>query len=443
MSDPRTTQNAARLSEDIGDVLSAIRRLIAEDEALAEVRPGRADDAIDEDAGDFLARRYGGNAALARRLAGSEEAGGAGYRQPARLAEVVARDAEDEFQDEVDGDSWPLGSLANAPEAARPALVAAPQAAAARILRHDIAEERVAAPRVQNDLARSLSASLREDSAAPQHEDRVPGLSLAAVPLPAEATFQRAAGVDGGAPPSFVTPLRLDAARRVPAAHDETPAASRNSSGWRSWIRPEPPLQRRVIFAPPVVQMADEPRAAAATTEEDGFAEAFDWKARMRPDPVATAPEAAPEDPAGADSPVLRAVRRSGWVDADAHSAEQPAPAAREADLAQTAGVPHRQAAFSEVMEALDSADAEAVSEAVSLAPEAAQATADIQAPAAGQGALAEAPPEADEESIRELLRDMIREELHGELGERFSRNLRAVIRREVASAIEDFLDRV
>ena len=47
MSDARLPQDAARLSEDIGDVLSALRRLIAEDEALSLARDrigaGRAD----------------------------------------------------------------------------------------------------------------------------------------------------------------------------------------------------------------------------------------------------------------------------------------------------------------------------------------------------------------------------------------------------------------
>jgi len=50
--------------------------------------------------------------------------------------------------------------------------------------------------------------------------------------------------------------------------------------------------------------------------------------------------------------------------------------------------------------------------------------------------------PEDEEQSIRDLLRDMIQEELHGELGQRFARNLRAVIRREVAAAIDDQIDR-
>ena len=44
---------------------------------------------------------------------------------------------------------------------------------------------------------------------------------------------------------------------------------------------------------------------------------------------------------------------------------------------------------------------------------------------------------------IRKTIRAMIQEELHGELGERFSRNLRAVIRREIASAIENQMDRL
>ena len=71
MADPRFSQNAARLSEDIGDVLTAIRRMIADDDALSSardnIRSGRGD-VVRDDAGEFLARRYGGNAALARQM---------------------------------------------------------------------------------------------------------------------------------------------------------------------------------------------------------------------------------------------------------------------------------------------------------------------------------------------------------------------------------------
>jgi hypothetical protein len=71
MGDPRFSQNAARLSEDIGDVLTAIRRMIADDDALSSARDSiRADRTglVQDDAGEFLARRYGGNAALARQM---------------------------------------------------------------------------------------------------------------------------------------------------------------------------------------------------------------------------------------------------------------------------------------------------------------------------------------------------------------------------------------
>lgn len=58
----------------------------------------------------------------------------------------------------------------------------------------------------------------------------------------------------------------------------------------------------------------------------------------------------------------------------------------------------------------------------------------------------AQADPSADardgDRPIRELLREMVQDELNGALGERFSANLRAVIRREVAAAIDTYLDR-
>lgn len=43
-----------------------------------------------------------------------------------------------------------------------------------------------------------------------------------------------------------------------------------------------------------------------------------------------------------------------------------------------------------------------------------------------------------DAEALRNRLNEMIREELQGEMGARFSSNIRAVIRREVASAVDD-----
>ncbi|MDO5612900.1 MAG: hypothetical protein Q4G14_06605 [Paracoccus sp. (in: a-proteobacteria)] len=78
MNDMTHPNSAARISDDIGDVLSAIRRLIAEDEAFADGAAPDADAAPVGD-GDLLAHRYGGNAALARRFAA-----------PHRLEDAVA-----------------------------------------------------------------------------------------------------------------------------------------------------------------------------------------------------------------------------------------------------------------------------------------------------------------------------------------------------------------
>ena len=52
-------------------------------------------------------------------------------------------------------------------------------------------------------------------------------------------------------------------------------------------------------------------------------------------------------------------------------------------------------------------------------------------------GARADAPI-LDEESLRDLINGIVREELQGELGERINRNLRKLIRREIASILEE-----
>ncbi len=46
--------------------------------------------------------------------------------------------------------------------------------------------------------------------------------------------------------------------------------------------------------------------------------------------------------------------------------------------------------------------------------------------------------PILDEESLRDLINGIVREELQGELGERINRNLRKLIRREIASILEE-----
>ena len=288
MADPRFSQNAARLSEDIGDVLTAIRRMIADDDALSSARDSiRADRTglVQDDAGEFLARRYGGNAALARQMVGT---------------------------------------------AVRPAPAPA-------------VEEVVETPPVPQFILRARPEVV---------------------------------------PPADAAPLRLGAERRV--EQPETP----KPSGWRSWLRPE------LREAAPQVEAAPAPAADSfsalvddSAEDEDDFAEAFDWKARMRP-------EIEEPKPVALAAGKLSEQRASGWVMSPDHGA---------------------------------------VDTVAHLAAEAAAFDAE-------QRAVADADDE--DRAIRELLREMVQEELNGELGQRFSANLRAVIRREIAAAIDAHLDR-
>lgn len=286
MGDPRFSQNAARLSEDIGDVLTAIRRMIADDDALSSARAGSHAGhpaTVQDDAGEFLARRYGGNAALARQM--------------------------------VD-------------RAARPVPAVAP-----------------------------------------------PAMSPAAEPpsQPIRQTVLRT-GAEA-AQVSINVPLRLEAERRV----DEVA----RPTGWRAWLRPD--------SHGPVVQTGTLPAVSTTVTcgttaeDEDDFAEAFDWKVRMRPEIIT------PEAPAAIQA-LPGEQRMSGWVQSGAQSGPD------------------------------------------TVAQLAAEAAAFDAEECAHSG--------ADDFAIRNHLRDMVQEELNGPLGERFSANLRAVIRREIAAAIDAHLDR-
>lgn len=349
-------QSAARLSEDIGDVLTAIRRLIAEDEALVAARDRLAaervsrDGIIDEDSADFLARRYGGNAALARRLAQSSP-----RPEPAQQHE-----------------GWPLGQLANAPDAARPSAAPAMEA-----------------PQPRNQLARILSS---QSAAATDQPDMPVSPRRDGQPVKAQTTAE--------------PPLRLEPERRAdPALRVTVP-----EFGWRSAIRAELPLGR---YQPAPGEAGDAGRQAARAfaamvDDEDDFAEAFDWKARMRPDPEKRASSSQPEI-AQASQPVASLnPQRSG-------RATEPA-----GPLADAAG--HDDACSGSPLSAKPATGG---------------------AGGAGVVTITGLSPEDEEQSIRELLREMIQAELHGELGQRFSGNLRAVIRREVAAAIDDQLDRL
>ena len=383
----RHPQSAARLSEDIGDVLSTIRRLIAEDEALstardrlhatraAAARATAPDPApisalpscgvIEDDTGEFLARRYGGNAALARRLASrlavADVPGGA-------TAPCAATSAEPE---------WPLGERANAPGAARPAV--AP-------LRLDTPAEPSPAERFAALLDDEDAFAEAFELKARQAEPVAPAEPQPPVP-------------DDQAPvvlPPFMAAHR-PAVQAAPAA--PTPPVARSSGGTPAAEAAAGP--RPVLASPWGGDAGAEIRAGAAVARRRGGFALGHWpRTAETPPPVAPQISAAPEitaaPPAAPQHPAYR------------HSGPQ--------------GV---------------------ATERMAAPPDQWTAAADPEMPPAGAVSAGAAEIAAlSDVGLRDLLREMIQEELHGELGERFSRNLRSVIRREVAAAIDDQLDR-
>lgn len=297
MADPQTRQNAARLSDDIGEVLSAIRRMIADDDALSHARNrlradgnARTDDVVQVDAAEFLARRHGGQAALARQM----------VENGPRAASAFARPGD-----------------------------------------------RTAVPRFI--LRKGPAAIPPEPEAAP--------------------------------PAAEIAPLHLGGDRISPEA------ASPRPTRWRAWLRPDPAAAAADVSG--VAPQAVTPAAPVIDEDGDDFADAFDWKARMRP-AIETAV------PTGGVPKALSGPRPSVW--------------------AATPGAPDTVAL---------------------LAAEAAAFDAGTQAENDRSSG-----GEVDDQAIRDLLRQMVQDELNGELGERFSANLRIVIRREIAAAIDTHLDR-
>ncbi|AUH65403.1 hypothetical protein CX676_15535 [Paracoccus zhejiangensis] len=407
-------QEAARLSEDIGDVLSAIRRLIAEDEAqdFARDRLLRQQSAVEEprkDAGEDLAERFGGNAALARQLvrdgrAAADRAGAA----PAGPNFI----------------EHPL-------TAPRPRLIADLQVPPARAVHAELVARR--------------DPPLRHES----------GESSAAGALP---------------------PLRLDRADRV----DSRLVADQGSGDQAAEIWPDDFADFYKVGPDPI---PSDPIPATFTqrTEDDDFAEAFEAKSRMRPEvlmpvrggaaaddatPVAEAE--APETEAGEHAEVIgtetgptdfwaaylqigdevamhreveevtppidhgddAAIAAAGWTGMAIPSCISPDPFAEDLDDPASAST-----------EAEADQPADGSKNPVATPPdevETVRASGPDYIPGSGPSALP-----TDDDQLRDLIREMIQEELHGELGQRFSRNLRAVIRREVAAAIDEHLERI
>lgn len=416
MNDLSRPHSAARLSEDIGDVLSAIRRLIAEDEALDYARDRLQRQQPADDAGEALAERFGGDAALARQM---------------------VRDSAARREHPASTGPTPVFS-----------------------------DHRLTAQRAR---------LVADPDMVPAH-----GLHPALVAR-REPPLRR--GGDATAEPRPLLPLRLGDSDRV----DSAILADQELDDWSDAIGPQ--TIAHLFAAMPPLPSAE---AISVRSPDDGegadFAEAFDAKARMRPEP----PAQDLGDPALSvmdvrlPAPAPAAIDDEGDLSGNgAASGDAGEPADFWAAYLQSQGPldPHQ----GDDQAAVDDPD---IAEAVPATAEISRVTAAMTIPAypdepqpcdvevtlepeqiaeaACDGALAqigaesesapaqtppqgasgageqEADPEdADAAVIHAVIREIIQEELHGELGQRFSRNLRAVIRREVAVAIDEHLERI
>lgn len=392
MNDMSRSQSASRISEDIGDVLGAIRRLIADDEALDYSRndQGRLSDApvkaVDShrDDAQALAARFGGAAALARRMVQDSAALTAAQKDNGGSSAPNAR-------------AWPH-------------LVADRQIPAARPLVPGI-------------------VALRDQPARQGSHRPVADLAMES------------------------TPLRLGEADRVGALAQNDPDDAPDGTlqgGAQS-------ASQCAVSAPSAITISDD------LDDLDDFAEAFDAKARMRPDvfsvdiaPAVELHEAEETDmraegmetdlgmpQADAADPFLQAYT------AHADDPDDPAPSVADEDTPSLAAP--RDAAdqtppvrgfgltipvYTDAMELDGQVDDDPIDMRPDPAPE-------MIAEPVQEEVIAETGEAVDEASIREVIREIIQEELHGELGQRFSRNLRAVIRREVAASIDEHLERL
>lgn len=480
MSSPRPG-NAARLSEDIGDVLSAIRRLIAEDEALDYARDtlekqqaAQADDLAVP--AHPLSRPHDGHAAMARRMVA---------QGTAALSARMAQAATQEQPPAADMVPASFRSRLVADESTPASRTASTRLVASRDLPARRDHACLGAPPLRlRESDRVITGIANETDAEAPWADHQPEISH----------LQSAHGLDHLTPSTAVTIAADDdeddfaeafdaKARMRPvvevavmadlpvAAVDDAPEtiadADAGGAFWQAYANSADQVAADEALTP---DAETDTWIGSALDENDiaieagTFAETFDRLDKQEDEvedqiadwadePIVDAAEAPahfaadmPQDEP-ADLPAFAALSIPSYpadeiIDEDEPQlieASQPEPI-----LPQQIDDDVSQAVPADTADAADSA-----AEGKLVAPFAEPAIADegvaTADPSAGIAALSQDDDTAEDEetTIRELIREMVQEELHGELGQRFSRNLRAVIRREVASAIDDHLERL
>lgn len=436
MNDMSRPNSAARLSEDIGDVLSSIRRLIAEDEALTAAHERLQKQSCDTHIGhdtarddekiavgaEMLAGRHGGNAALARQLAGRPMLAAQAAPQPVESAQITAAPS---IRPHVEpGDDMPRRSAA-------PAL---PPSHGARM-----------GPAIQPDPPAQETRSNRLRLGAAQRV--VPPVDPEAAPRPGARLHVpwrpfAPANADTSKPDlrdDMPANRDFDGSHLSPHALAESLSASQPDTGLS-----HPRKATRDHAAPAIPMAEDDHTDFADEAIGAGPITPLSFESFLEDSPPTLTTDTLEEcdiDPAddGIPSPAAFAGRDSDAIPAPIMPSSAAATDSRpdwQANQAETA------ADLADMAETAPENPGQITAHTTAGTDQAAQITAQDHH---CDSAIAADPAQEDDAAemlIRDTIRDMIQEELHGELGQRFSRNLRAVIRREIAAAIDEQMDR-
>lgn len=286
------------------------------------------------------------------------------------------------------------------------------------------------APRATFSTRRLRPLTLGPASAVPSDTDAAPA---AAPPAEDPGEGMDAPGgllAEGSGPEEDWEDMDALGLARLPGEEEDEPDAAEAMAGRVEDLLPEA-LLRALAEAPEAPQSPPTPAPETAEATEPGEDEAADHPGAFRPALRETGPVmgAAPrpvEDAPDLAAMLERAEPRRPHLRA-VETAPEPEPGS---------GPEPRRPSWAERLEAADFAGAEALDEASVTAPEAGEPAA---APAAQPGAHAASEAEdqvIDEDALREMVAEIVRRELQGALGERITRNVRKLVRREIMRAI-------
>ena len=139
-------------------------------------------------------------------------------------------------------------------------------------------------------------------------------------------------------------------------------------------------------------------------------------------------------------APLLAAGQAEPWRPAERHSAGQPGPASEAGGPTKERAVMTALSAVVQTVPQTVPADADGDDDGQEGSSRTASRPEDLSGIRLEDGLAgpsgSEDPPSIDEMLLRDLIRDVLREELQGELGERITRNVRKLVRAELARAL-------